>query len=54
VLAACVQMDPLGVITGVGEERVDQSALSGFPQGLFEMKVVRTGAAPRHGREDQV
>jgi hypothetical protein len=47
-------MDPLGVITGVRQECVDQSALSCFSQGLFEVKVIRTGSAPRHGREDQM
>jgi hypothetical protein len=49
-----MQMDPLGVVTGIREECIDQSALTRFSQGLFEMKVIRTGPASRHGREDQV
>ena len=47
-------MHPLGVVTGVGQQRIDESARNGFAQSLFEMEVIRTGSPSGHGRENQM
>ena len=54
VFAAGVPMHPLGVVAGIGQQRIDRSATTRLTQSLPEVPVVRPRAASRHGRQNQM
>lgn len=54
VFASRVQMNPLGVIAGIGQGRVDVASFAGFAEHLLEMQMIGPRSAARHGRKNEM
>lgn len=54
MLAAGVNVDPLGVVARVGQDGVKQLAFDGLAKRPLEMQDIRPRSASRHGRENEM